>query len=63
MPSVVVTITRDRGDVWQVEAASAWAREALKHRPGGTDPCLAKDDPNWEPDPPAAGGIQGESWE
>lgn len=47
-PGVVVRITKDRGDVWEVEGVSDLALLGLKYRPEGTDPCVAKDDGMWE---------------
>lgn len=55
MPAVVVRIAKDRGDVWQVEPVSEMAALGMKMGAamsgGNADPCLAKDDPNWEPVP------------
>ena len=51
-PMVVVRLVEDRGDVWLVEPASQWAAVGMKvgaaMSGGDADPCLAKDDGNWE---------------
>jgi hypothetical protein len=54
-PFVVVRVAEDLGDRWRVEPASEWAAVGMKVGAAmsgqGAEPCLMKEDGNWEAAP------------